>query len=77
MALKTNMKLEMDKFGRDFWQISKAISGFKPVIVSSEIEKMKQDLLLSEQTLMSKKWAVEDKLRRKNAPKRNRYIQTD
>lgn len=73
VTLKTNMKVEMDKFGRDFWQISKCVASFKPRVMSSEIEKMKELLLLQEQSVMSKKWAVEDRLRQRMVPKRNRY----
>ena len=73
LELKMNMKVEMDKFERTFLQMSKSIGNFKPKVKNAEIEKMKQQLLIQEQDVMSKKWAVEDKLRSKTKPKRNRY----
>lgn len=73
LELKMNMKVEMDKFERTFLQMSKSIGNFKPKVKNAEIEKMKQQLLIQEQVVMSKKWAVEDKLRSKTKPKRNRY----
>ena len=73
VALKTNMKVETDKFWRSFLQMSKSIGNFKPKVINAEIEKMKEQLLIQEQAVMSKKWAVEDKLRSRTKPKRNRY----